>query len=430
MGASALTMSIPLHAARRQAEYLPHLLELALAELAVGRPADDFLARHYREHREFGGRDRRFFSGMIFAWHRWRGWLPESLSPTAGLAAVGMLDGLTPHPALDCLAEAAGLPPPQPLHSVSLAERAVCLKSYLQLAELPALAALAPPWIVARLYYPPAVQRAAHLQACLEAFQTRPALWVRHDCHAPGMPPAWPAEARRHSVLTQAVSLPAAIPPDFNPAHTRYLEVQDLASQAVGLICAPRAGERWWDACAGAGGKTLHLADLMAGTGEIWATDVRPNMLKALQRRRAKHAPATIHARPWRGAAAECPPGLFDGVLVDAPCSGVGTWGRNPDARWRLPESAIDKHAARQSELLAVAAEKVRPGGCLVYAVCTMTADETAGVTAEFARRRPDFKLCPMAHPLTGQANDGQIWIWPWEGDCNGMFVARWQRQS
>ena len=130
----------------------------------------------------------------------------------------------------------------------------MCLKSYLQLAELPALAALAPPWIVARLYYPPAVQRAAHLQACLEAFQTRPALWVRHDCHAPGMPPAWPAEARRHSVLTQAVSLPAAIPPDFNPAHT---DIWKCKTRFTGGSLTRHGRRTLVDACAGAGGKHL-----------------------------------------------------------------------------------------------------------------------------------------------------------------------------
>ncbi len=423
-------MPIPLHAARRQAEYLPQLLELALAETAAGRPADRFLAGHYRAHREFGGRDRRFFTGMIFAWHRWRGWLPAAIPPAAGLAAAGMLDGLAPHPALDCLAERAGLPPPQPLSGLPLAERAARLQTYLQLAETPALPALVPPWAVPQLYYPAATPADNHLQSCLEALQTRPAVWVRRDVHAHGTPPAWPPGAQPHPALAQAAALPAASPPDFNPAHVRYWEVQDLASQAVGLVCAPRPGERWWDACAGAGGKTLHLADLMAGSGEIWATDARPAMLAELQRRRAKHAAAVIHVRPWQGGAAGRPPGLFDGVLVDAPCSGMGTWHRNPDARWRAAESAVTEQAARQVGLLAAAAEKVRPGGCLVYAVCTMTAVETAGAAAAFARRRPDFNLQPAAHPLTGQACDGRIWIWPWEGSCNGMFIARWQRQS
>ena len=127
MGASALTMSIPLHAARRQAEYLPHLLELALAELAVGRPADDFLARHYREHREFGGRDRRFrndFMASLAAGCRslslegrvlpacWMAWLH------IGIGLSGRSGGFAPPLALTCRWR-----------------RAVRLKSYLQLAE-------------------------------------------------------------------------------------------------------------------------------------------------------------------------------------------------------------------------------------------------------------------------------------------------------
>ncbi len=424
--------TMPLHAARRQAEHLPELLRLVLAETAAAHPADRFLAGYYRAHREFGGRDRRFFSGMIFAWFRWRGWLPapEPLAET-GLAAAAMLDGLPPHPALDCLAERAGLPPPSAAPAGRpLAERAAQLQQYLQLADCPAPAALAPKWTAEYLFYPAGTPPAGHFQACLEAFQVRPATWVRLDSHPPRASPALPPGARAHAALPRAAALPNTWPPDYNPASVQYLEVQDLASQAVGIVCAPQPNERWWDACAGAGGKTLHLADLLAGSGEVWATDARPAMLAALQKRRPKHAPAKIHCRPWQGGPAGRPAGMFDGVLVDAPCSGLGTWNRNPDARWRMDASAIPASAAAQARLLRAAAEKVRPGGCLVYAVCTLTAMETVEVAADFTADCPDFALQPVVHPLTGQPTDGRVWVWPWQDACNGMFIARWRRQS
>jgi 16S rRNA (cytosine967-C5)-methyltransferase len=115
-------------------------------------------------------------------------------------------------------------------------------------------------------------------------------------------------------------------------------------------------------------------------------------------------------------------------VLVDAPCSGIGTWNRNPDMRWRTAAADVAAKAAVQREVLARAARGVRPGGVLVYAVCTVTAAETTDVAGGFGRSHPDFAAEPVAHPLTGERQVGVFWIWPWDGPCDGMFCARWRR--
>ena len=112
-------------------------------------------------------------------------------------------------------------------------------------------------------------------------------------------------------------------------------------------------------------------------------------------------------------------------MLLDAPCSGIGTWPRNPDARWRTRPQQIMEAAERQARLLDICAARVRPGGCLVYAVCTLTREETELAVRRFLASRADFAVAPFPHPLTGADADGLVWIWPWEGPGNGMFVAK-----
>jgi 16S rRNA (cytosine967-C5)-methyltransferase len=208
------------------------------------------------------------------------------------------------------------------------------------------------------------------------------------------------------------------------------LEIQDLASQAVGLACDPDPGERWWDACAGAGGKALHLAALMGGKGLVVATDVNAAKLKEAARRARRSPFRNLTTKPWDGRHVAGKPKSFDGVLVDAPCTAVGTWRRNPDARWTTPREAIARLAALQAQILHAAAAGVRPGGTLLYSVCTLTPAETLGVVRPFLDAHPDFGLDPFPHPLTGAATDGTLQIWPQDADTDAMFLARMVRSS
>ena len=182
--------------------------------------------------------------------------------------------------------------------------------------------------------------------------------------------------------------------------HAGAFELQDINSQAVGFICNPRPGEKWWDACAGEGGKTLHLADLMENQGLLWASDRTPWRLTKLKRRAARARVFNYRATLWDGGPRLPTKTQFDGVLVDAPCSGIGTWQRNPHARWTITAQDVKELSEVQTRLLLNAAVGVKPGGRLVYAACTLTRSETMGVVAAFEERCPHFTREPVRDPL------------------------------
>ena len=216
--------------------------------------------------------------------------------------------------------------------------------------------------------------------------------------------------------------------PEF---HGGEFELQDISSQAVGFICEPKPGETWWDACAGEGGKLLHLSDLMENKGLIWASDRSERRLKQLKRRTARAEAFNYRAVPWNGDAKLPTKTKFDGVLVDAPCSGVGTWQRNPHARWTTGLEDVKELGALQKRLLTNVAPSVKPGGKLIYAVCTLTKSETVAVAESFAEQFADFKPMEVRNPVKPDAlGASQIWIWPQDGGGNGMFVACWRRNS
>jgi 16S rRNA (cytosine967-C5)-methyltransferase len=429
-------MTLPLKAARKQAELAEPLIRQMEEAVRRGHPADQTLRRYYHAHSEFGSRDRRFFSALVFSWFRWRGWL--EIPDPARCAIACLLDATEPHPTATLLAEQSGLSRlnPQPAGDMTAEEKAKQAGNWLGIPP-PAIEQLAPAWLSARLCVPHDAEPGAHLLQCIKAFQVRPPTWIRTERDARERMSAALARhaipAAAHPQIAGAIRLQGA--PGLERLSTEVpFEIQDLASQCVGWICAPARGEQWWDVCAGAGGKSLHLADLMEYTGTVLATDIRPGSLDTLRQRVRQCRTGRrkmIACRAWDGTRDPAPGRLFDGVLIDAPCSGIGTWARNPDARWRTAERDITRRSGQgriQEQLLLAGADKVRPGGRLVYAVCTLTEAETRSVITGFLDARPDFQLEPTPHPISGQATPGQIWIWPWEADCNGMFIARMKR--
>jgi len=311
------------------------------------------------------------------------------------------LDACEIHPSIAILADKPDL---QPLEELSLDEKAV-------VANGAHIDDLVPTWFREVLYKPD-----IHLRKCIEAFQKRPPTWLRVTNQSSRPTPL----AKPHPTIPGAWSVTGS-PPLSDP----HVEIQDIASQSVGLICDPKAGESWWDVCAGSGGKSLHLADLMANKGSIVATDIRESALVELRRRATRAGVRIIKptpvSPPKEGNFEISPPsegwrsrGGFDGILVDAPCSGLGTWSRNPDARWRTSADDVRNRAEVQAEILRESAKIVRAGGRLVYSVCTITGLETMDVINAFLHDRKDFALDTPPH-----------WIWPWEGPCDGMFVAR-----
>ncbi|MCH8551082.1 MAG: RsmB/NOP family class I SAM-dependent RNA methyltransferase [Natronospirillum sp.] len=177
------------------------------------------------------------------------------------------------------------------------------------------------------------------------------------------------------------------------------LEIQDWASQQISRAVGARPGEVVWDACAGGGGKTQALASRMNNRGTLIATDIRAYKLEELQRRAQRAGWFNIQTRPWDASGPlELPSeaagqGGFDRVLVDAPCTGAGTWRRNPDARWRLSEQGIAEQTELQTRIMNQVAPSVRPGGTLVYATCSWLTAENEEQVFQWLQGQPDFTL-------------------------------------
>lgn len=235
-----------------------------------------------------------------------------------------------------------------------------------------------------------------------------------------------------HHAIPNAVSMGSACSGLYNTDIYKQgrVEIQDLSSQAMGSVCCPLPGQRWWDCCAGGGGKSLLLASSMQGKGVVVASDIRAYKLQELKHRARRGGFSNITTREWNGGTVPSDKANFDGVLVDAPCTGSGTWRRNPWARWTLQKKDLDELTASQATLLANASTAVRPGGVLVYATCSMFGRENAEIVHSFLQTHTNFRLDPFINPLSGNGNtDGMLQTWPWDGDCDAMFVARLRRK-
>jgi 16S rRNA (cytosine967-C5)-methyltransferase len=209
--------------------------------------------------------------------------------------------------------------------------------------------------------------------------------------------------------------------------HPKGIEIQDLSSQQVARVCDPQPGQIWWDACAGSGGKGLHLLDLADRNLDLTCTDKRESAVENLVKRARAHGLGKIrhYTLDLTKTDIQFPNLTFDGILVDAPCTGTGTWSRNPDAAWRTEEKDIRQAARRQTSILENLSGAVPSGSVLVYAVCSLTRSETIEVVQGFLASHSDFSLKPFAHPLTGEATDGTLTLLPSETNADGMYVAR-----
>ncbi len=207
-----------------------------------------------------------------------------------------------------------------------------------------------------------------------------------------------------------------------------WFEVQDAGSQAVTLAAAAAPGMRVVDLCAGGGGKTLALAAAMAGEGAILATDSDRTRLSRLAPRAQRAGVEIVETRllnPNREAEALADwADSADVVLIDAPCSGTGTWRRNPEARWRLNPARLARLVETQARLLDVGAALVRPGGALIHIVCSLLDAEGADQATAFLARNPAFRAEPLALPL-GTPHGPGMRLSPLSDATDGFFVAR-----
>jgi 16S rRNA (cytosine967-C5)-methyltransferase len=183
-------------------------------------------------------------------------------------------------------------------------------------------------------------------------------------------------------------------------------EVQDEGSQLLGHLLAPKRGEMVVDFCAGAGGKTLLLGALMRSTGRLYAFDVSDRRLAKLKPRLARSGLSNVHPVMISGendTKVKRLAGKIDRVLVDAPCSGLGTLRRNPDLKWRQTPESVAELARKQADILGGAARLVKPGGRLVYATCSILPEENEGVVDAFLAAHPEFLRLSAAEVLTKQ---------------------------
>ncbi|MBI3191342.1 MAG: RsmB/NOP family class I SAM-dependent RNA methyltransferase [Pedosphaera parvula] len=274
----------------------------------------------------------------------------------------------------------------------------------------------------------------------VRAIQTEPKLWLRARLGQGEALAKRLGQTGGVSTTSDPVSLPDAVlyegdedlfrTPEF---HAGEFEIQDIASQAVGVLCDPQPGETWWDACAGEGGKTLHLSDLMRNKGLIWASDRSAPRIQSFKRRAARAKCFNYRAAPWDGGAKLPTKTKFDGVLLDAPCSGLGTWQRNPHARWTTTPQDVRELAEVQKNLLLHAAAGVKPGGKLIYAACTLTRAETSGVVDWFNGQASGLE--PLALPVSAAPSQptpasATITLLPQEFGGNGMFIAAWRKSA
>ena len=365
-----------------------------------GPPADTIVTRYFKHRRYAGSKDRRAVRELVF-----RAVRRSAERPASGRAAIlGLVDD---EPELAALfGEPRG---PEPVTN----------------GEEAAAAGIIPDWLKPELSV---LVGESEWRALLE----RAPLDLRANV----------SRASRDELLAQfdgATATPLSpwgirLPPDSrvddHPAYAAGLvEVQDEGSQLIALACAPSPGERILDLCAGAGGKALALA-ATAPLATILATDSNRGRLSKLAPR-AERAGASIESRllsppneldqlaDWREAT--------DLVLVDAPCSGSGTWRRNPEGRWRLTPERLERLVAAQQRLLTIATELVKPGGRLVYAVCSLLSREGAGQIHGFLERHSSW-ISEGPAIAAGRPDCAGRLLTPAHDGTDGFFIARLRR--
>ncbi len=413
-----------------KARFTPALF--AHAEAVLGQllnfehPADAVVSRYFREHRELGHADRAFVAETVFAVLR-RGRSLEArcagqLSDRRRLlAALTVIRGWSQR-------ELA------PVLKASEEEWLAAAKAMPESEFSPAVRCDLPEWLYTALEAQFGAEEVVKLATALNL-------------------PA-PLDLRVNTLKTNREDLLArfaeegiaAIPGPLSPIavrlrekpalakHALFLEgtfeVQDEGSQLLGYLMEPKRGELVVDFCAGAGGKTLLLGALMKNTGRLYAYDVSDKRLAKLKPRLARSGLSNVHPariENERDTKIKRLAGKADRVLVDAPCSGLGTLRRNPDLKWRQSEASVAELTVKQASILDAAAKMVRPGGRLVYATCSLLTAENDAIIEAFLASHPEFTLTPAATVLAKHGIDLEgdyLRLLPHKHNTDGFFAA------
>lgn len=385
---------------------------IAVLEAVVQRavPADVLLAQHFRQHKQMGRRDRAHVSNLVYGVLRdWR-----RLSTVVGSAPPALIGTV--------LAETYGCDAAD-LSRLGIADANALIAQLSGPTELPWAMRANLPEVLAEDFartLPEAEWAAAAAALNTEGsvdFRVNRLLTERATVLADlaarnidALPTPWSPDGIR---LTRRL-------PNGDPLlRSGHLIPQDEGSQWLVQALPLEAGMQVLDYCAGAGGKALAIAARLAGTGAVHATDADAARLSRLPAR-ADQAQAEITVLPFPPP----PDAVFDGVLVDAPCSGIGSLRRAPERRLDTPDlTALHQ---LQTRILEDAARHVRPGGWLVYATCSLLQIENEAVAAAFSQRHTDFMPYPLARPEGDAAP--QLRLWPHRHRTDGFFAAGWRR--
>lgn len=368
-----------------------------------GAPADRIAGDWFRTRRFAGAKDRRAIRDL--AWDAIRACGEVPVSGRAAMLRLAQGD-----PALQGLFTGAGYGPAEIAPDDAIAK-----------------GGMAPGWLVERLAasgIEEAAQAALLIRAPLDIRANR--LKTTRDDLASDLP-----VPTAQTAAPDALRLPHGTQAENWPQFTSGLfEVQDTGSQLACAALEARPGELVVDLCAGAGGKTLALAAAMENRGELLACDIDRARLSRLPQRAAR-AGAQAETRllnPGKEAAMLADwQGRADAVLVDAPCSGTGTWRRNPEARWRLSPEALDRYAATQDHVLSVAATLVKPGGRIGYITCSLLDSEGADRVDAFLKQHSGWRAEPVECPLGSPRGEG--WrLSPARDGTDGFFFATLRR--
>lgn len=393
--------------------------QLALLRPSVGGGADipALIEERIRSEKAAGSRDRRLYRELHYTWLRFRPWL-EGLEGDALASALALLCSDIP--------------------ACAVFRRTFAGEDTFSSQDP---VSLLPPWF-------PEECPMATGPALARSLATRAPLWLRLQGDSPD------EALLEMRDLGWTVETSSAVPGacrvggdrDVTKLHcyeTGAVEVQDIGSQSLLQSLPLVPGERWLDACAGAGGKTLQLAWLLGPAGSVEACDPRASALDELLRRasRARIRSSNGHREaPLRGAAplrlsvdaaaiATCKQaaGPYDGVLVDAPCSGSGTWRRSPHLKWATTRESLMAKARLQLSILSRASSQVRSGGLLVYATCSLCRTENEAVVEAFLSGAPGWRPLTLALPSLSAASLGS-YVLPQTLDSDGFYVCALRR--
>lgn len=394
----------------------PHLLRL-WTELCQNQElpqVDRWLKFRFKEQKSFGSKDRRWYSEAIFTALRHavsilaaEKPLLQNLSPKECWDTIRKIEARDFFTALD-----------RELTNTSLSDDAnPSLHEAANPSEDKFFRAGVPPFYARHLEQ--TTWSVEEKERFLAGLSQRVPLWLRlnHENRRAACEQELTSLGIVHQWFGQALALPEGTSlAKLDCFQKGWLEIQDFASQEVGEAVPLAADSLVWDCCAGGGGKTLQLA--ARGAGRVFASDVRRYKLEDVRSRAERAGFSNIKTLPWNGTHdPEIPSevgkrGGFDLILVDAPCSGSGTWRRSPDARFRLDTKSLTDLAKLQYSILCRVSPHLRPGGTLVYATCSWLPEENEAVVKAFQKAYPQFEL--LEQKLCG---------WP-RSDADTLYVA------